>query len=344
MARKLKKEVHPAADNSDLMGPLADIPGPLPPTEDVEMSLAPELHPPPLSTTDADDVEMVDTSIPAAIDHTLESPSPIDPLTGISASSESSTQLLTPRNSLAEESPFWFWQIILITTAWLHLHFHTPHRTCTLLLKVLRNIFVCLALIRTQDNVPVTLTTTFKHLGLNEDFEIRAICPQCRRAYPETSPADLLCSHCSIPLFHTPPLPTSETIPLLGSHCPKPKSKPRPILWSPYLPLSTQIVKFLNREANEADCESYLKRTPITGKMQDIQDGDICRSLKGPDGRKFFETGSDRPDPDELRIGVCFGGNGFSFTCSRNAGIHTTGAASFCDTNLPHHKLLILGS
>lgn len=185
------------------------------------MSHAPELHPPPPSLNDADDVEMIDTSIPAVIDHASEtpsqpaSPSPIETIAGVSASSESSTQLLAPRDSLAEESPFWFWQLILITTAWLHLHFHTPHRACTLLLKILRHIFVCLALIRAQDNVPVTLTTTFKRLGLNEDFEIRAICPQCRRAYPETSPADLLCSHCSIPLFNTPPSPTSEAIPLL---------------------------------------------------------------------------------------------------------------------------------
>jgi hypothetical protein len=69
-------------------------------------------------------------------------------------------------------------------------------------------------------------------------------------------------------------------------------------------------VEFLNRDDNEIDCESYLTRVPIPGKMQDIQDGEICQTLKGPDGRKFFETGSDRLDPDELRIGLCFGEDG----------------------------------
>ncbi|KAJ7434858.1 hypothetical protein FB451DRAFT_1466078 [Mycena latifolia] len=283
---------------------------------------------------------MTDTSIPI-VTQAIEQPSsllPNDPLTSPSASHESSTQPLEPRDSLAQESPFWFWQLILITVSWLHLHFHTPHHACTLLLKVLRNIFLCLALVRTEDHVPVTLTTTFKRLGLNEHFEIRAICPQCRRAYPESSPTDLMCSYCSIPLFNTPPSPTSEAVPLLGSNRPKSVPKQRPILQAPYLSLSTQIVEFLNRDGNEADCESYLNRTSIPGKMRDIQDGEICQSLKGPDGRKFFETGPDRPDPDELRIGVCFGEDGFSFTRSRNAGTHTTGAASFCVTNLPHHK------
>ncbi|KAJ7470860.1 hypothetical protein FB451DRAFT_1472522 [Mycena latifolia] len=313
MASKRKKlpedPIHPAgAQSANLDPPAPHMHDPVPPgaviDEDVEMPLEPAQHPP-LSFSD---VEMTDTSIPI-VTQAIEQPSsllPNDPLTSPSASHESSTQPLEPRDSLAQESPFWFWQLILITVSWLHLHFHTPHRACTLLLKVLRNIFLCLALVRTEDHVPVTLTTTFKRLGLNEHFEIRAICPQCRRAYPESSPTDLMCSYCSIPLFNTPPSPTSEAVPLLGSNRSKSVPKQRPILQAPYLSLSTQIVEFLNRDGNEADCESYLNRTSIPGKMRDIQDGEICQSLKGPDGRKFFETGPDRPDPDELRIGRSF--------------------------------------
>ncbi|KAF7359564.1 alcohol dehydrogenase [Mycena venus] len=44
-----------------------------------------------------------------------------------------------------------------------------------------------------------------------------------------------------------------------------------------------------------------------------------------------------RPDPDELRIGLCFGEDGFSFKRSDNSSTHTTGAASFCVSGLPHH-------
>ncbi|KAJ7114428.1 hypothetical protein C8R44DRAFT_929268 [Mycena epipterygia] len=279
---------------------------------------------------------MIDVSVAPAHANTANTAS-----TSAPSSSAQLPPISTPlerRHSLAEESPFWFWQLILITTAWLHLHYHTPHLACGLLLKILRNIFLCLGLVKNEDKIPITLTTTFKRLGLNEHFEIRAICPQCRRAYPGDSPADLLCTHCHVPLFDGPPAPTSVPVSLLASTRRKTPPKARPVLQSPYLLPSTQLVEFLNREGNELNCESYLTRTPIPGKMQDIQDGEVCQSLKGPDGRKFFETGPDRPDPDELRIGLCFGEDGFGFTRTNNAGTHTSGAASFCVTALPHHR------
>jgi hypothetical protein len=257
---------------------------------------------------------MPDKPIPTAVSQRDALPAPsaaIDPaVSSDSLRSEIPPPPLAPRDGLAEESPYWFWQIILLTTAWLHLHFHTPYRACDLLLKVLRSIFLCLAIVKPEDRVPVTLTTTFKRLGLNEDFEIRAMCPQCRRTYPDTSPADLMCAHCHVPLFNTPPVSMSTIPSLSASSHKKPPPKPRPVLQTPFLLPSTQIVEFLNRDDNEIDCESYLTRVPIPGKMQDIQDGEICQTLKGPDGRKFFETGSDRPDPDELRIGLCFGEDG----------------------------------
>ncbi|KAK7013530.1 hypothetical protein R3P38DRAFT_2415912, partial [Favolaschia claudopus] len=218
-----------------------------------------------------------------------------------------------------------------------HLHYHLPHRACALLLKILRNIFITLRHIPSDNNVPITLATAFKKLGLNEEFEIRAICPSCRRAYPENSSPNLQCSHCDIPLFKDPPARTTAPS-LLDSTRPKPDSKPRPVLQGPYLPLSTQLVEFLNREGNEAACESYLTRKRVPGKMSDIQDGEICQTLKGSDGRKFFDTAADRPNPDELRIGLSNGRLRFSFTRTNDAGTHSTGAASFCVTGLPAHK------
>ncbi|KAJ7669694.1 hypothetical protein B0H17DRAFT_1209551 [Mycena rosella] len=277
------------------------------PAEDIEMSVpnnmspknSSEVHTTSRPAADSgEDVDMIDVSLPRTTN------------TVSAAQSPPSVRPLEPRDSLAQESPFWFWQLILMTTAWMHTHYHTPHRACTLLLKVLRSIFICLMLIKPNDKVPVTLTTTFKRLGLNEDFEIRAICPQCRRAYPEQSPADLMCSQCNAPLFNTPPPPVSTGISLISSSRAESKAKPRPVLQSPYLLPSTQIIEFLNRDGNEIACESYLTCTAVPGKMRDIQDGKICQSLKGPDGRKFFETGPNRPDPDELRIGLCFGEDG----------------------------------
>ncbi|KAK7034258.1 hypothetical protein R3P38DRAFT_2772351 [Favolaschia claudopus] len=225
------------------------------------------------------------------------------------SASSTPEELRQPRESEAEESPYWFWQIILFTTAWLHLHFHLPHRGCALLLKILRLIFVTLGLMQ-ADHIPMTLKTTFKKLGVEESFAIRAICPNCRRAYPENSPPDLTCSHCAIPLFKTP-APSSATLTSLpSSTAPKVETKPKPVLQGPFLPLSTQTIEFLNRDGNEVACESYLTRKTVAGKLSDIHDGAICQSLKAPDGRKFFDAADDRPDHDELRIGLCFGEDG----------------------------------
>ncbi|KAJ7739131.1 hypothetical protein B0H16DRAFT_1729525 [Mycena metata] len=284
------------------------------------------------------DADMPDAFPQPTTTTTINQPAfPNPPVAVPSAPSTPSAPPLAPRSSLAEESPYWFWQIILFMTAWLHLHFHSPHRACDLILKVLSKIFITLGLIKPEDKVPVTLATTFKRLGLNEEFDIRAVCPQCRRTFPGDSPADLLCSQCQVPLFNTPPPATTTPLSLLTSSRPKMAPKPVPVLQAPHLLLSTQIIEFLNRDGNEIACESYLTRKCIPGKMQDIQDGEICQSLKGPDGRKFFDTAPDRPNPDELRIGLCFGEDGFSFTRTKDSASHTTGAASFCVTGLPNH-------
>ncbi|KAJ7667443.1 hypothetical protein B0H17DRAFT_1142748, partial [Mycena rosella] len=140
--KKASRADPPASENSDAIGSFADLPTHLPPIENAELGL----HPPSLESPD--DVTMTDFFIlPAVVDRMAESSSRIPSPTilehpmEVDLSPELSTHLLEPRHSLAEESTFWFWQLILITTAWLHLHFHTPHRACTLLLKVLRHIF-----------------------------------------------------------------------------------------------------------------------------------------------------------------------------------------------------------
>ncbi|KAJ6455920.1 hypothetical protein C8R47DRAFT_1203769 [Mycena vitilis] len=328
--RQATANLPPSAPTADVD---MDVPGDFDPVpSDVEME-----RPPSVSIHDVDMPDVSGTNgINSAAIHSqppsVSAPPVAEPL------AEVPPPVLQPRDTLAEHSPFWFWQLILLTTAWMHLHFHAPHKCCELLLKVLRNIFITLSLVTPRDDVPITLTTAFKRLGLNEDFEIRAVCPRCRRAYPQDSPADLMCSHCGVPLFNAPPSASSVPISLLASGRPKTPSKPKPVLQAPHFLPSTQIVEFLNRDGNEVACESYLTRKRVPGKLQDIQDGEVCQSLKGPDGCKFFETGADRPDPEELRIGLCFGEDGFSFTRTNDAGTHSTGAASFCVTALPHHR------
>ena len=90
---------------------------------------------------------------------------------------------------LASSSPHWFRRIVILLTTYLHLHFHLPHRACILLLKVLRIIFIASCMIEANDRVPVTLTTTFNRLNLQDTFKIHPVCPDCGRVFPSSDVA-----------------------------------------------------------------------------------------------------------------------------------------------------------
>ncbi|KAK6988426.1 hypothetical protein R3P38DRAFT_3229026 [Favolaschia claudopus] len=160
MAKKRKAE----ASTSNT---LPNMPGSFPVQEDVEMDVDvympdAQLNQPPFPASSAS----AETSPPQSGGGAASCPdiptntSIVDPSISTTAESEA---IARPRESEAEESPFWFWQIILFLTAWLHLHYHLPHRACALLLKILRNIFITLRHIPSDNNVPITLATAFKN-------------------------------------------------------------------------------------------------------------------------------------------------------------------------------------
>lgn len=77
-----------------------------------------------------------------------EAPRPITvpPVAGVGTTANPETQEMVnapefPADILANASPCWFWRIVLIVVTYLHLHYHLPHRGCTLLLKVLSAVF-----------------------------------------------------------------------------------------------------------------------------------------------------------------------------------------------------------
>ena len=108
-----------------------------------------------------------------------------------------------PSELLADSTPHWFWQIILLLTSWLHLHYHLPHAACNLILRVLRVIFVTLGALDIESRPPLTLNTTLKRLGLIDEFRVLPTCMKCRRMYPSTSAPDLKCSVCQIAIFRS---------------------------------------------------------------------------------------------------------------------------------------------
>ena len=77
---------------------------------------------------------------------------------------------LLPSEVLADSTLHWFFQIVLLLTTWLHLHYHLPHAACNLILRILRFVFITLGALGVDQKVPLTLNTTLKHLGLADEF------------------------------------------------------------------------------------------------------------------------------------------------------------------------------
>lgn len=78
----------------------------------------------------------------------------------------------------------------------------------------------------------------------------------------------------------------------------------------PSNPLSQQIAEFLNRKGMEKAVEEWRTRRRIPGFKQDIMDGEVWRTIPGPDGKPFFDNDPERASKDELRIGITIGFDG----------------------------------
>src|SRR3984957_1750976 len=182
----------------------------------------------------------------------------------------------------------WFWRITLLLATYLHLHYHLPHRGCILLLKIFRLIFVSLHMLEVDEKVPITLTTTFSCLGLQDNFEIHAMCPGCRCVYAHEL-APLYCV-CGRSLFEDTSSPNR-----------KPKSA-KPSLQFPQRLLSASLPAFFNRLGIEDAIDEWRNYTSEPGKLKTVMDGNIWKTIKGHDGKLFFDNSPDRADPDELRI------------------------------------------
>jgi hypothetical protein len=211
---------------------------------------------------------------------------------------------------LASSSPHWFWRIVLLLTTYLHLHFHLPHRACILLLKVLRIIFIASHMIKADDRVPVTLTTTFNRLNLQDTFKIHPVCPDCRRVFPPGDAAPVWCTFCTALLFEG-----LDDISDLGITPPKTRAK-KPKIQCPQRPLSSCLPAFLNRPGIEEVLDEWRSYESQPGKLNTVMDGRVWKTLPGHDGKPFFDNSPDRSEPDELRIGITLGFDGYVFNTS----------------------------
>ncbi len=228
-----------------------------------------------------------------------------DTTTGLTFDKEASTP---PYLAFDESVPhkYWFWQLVLLLVSWLHLFYHLSHAACMLILKTLQIIFIGVGILKHEDDVPISLRTVFRRLGLVDEFEVHAMCETCRWVYPpDFYLLSLNCTYCNSPLY-------SDVRGVLApSSSDTPMDRPLPRLRCPQYPLSSSIVRFVWDGSNEVDSEVWRLEPPVSGVKSRIQDGRVWKSLPASDGELFFDNSPNRKNPEELRLGITIGFDGY---------------------------------
>ncbi|RDX49847.1 hypothetical protein OH76DRAFT_1350092 [Lentinus brumalis] len=252
------------------------------------------------------------------------------------SSSAAGSTLDDPFDTFQASSPHWFWRVLLLMVSWLALKYSVPHRACNLILKVFRLILVGLGALKrdidNSDEAPITIQTTFQRLGCHDDFDVHPVCPACHRVYPPHTPVTRTCDNCGVGLFKQEGLGFPLSVLLRRS-----KPAPQPILRCPINPVSSSLLRFLCQGSNMATCDLWRGEPPTPGTKTRLQDGKVWRTVPGPDGAAFFDNSPDRPNADELRIGILLGFDGFTYTNSSTASSHSSGVMSFAIGNLPNN-------
>ncbi|KAL6299004.1 hypothetical protein BKA93DRAFT_753720 [Sparassis latifolia] len=201
--------------------------------------------------------------------------------------------------------------------------------------NVMQLIFVAVGLLSTQADAPTTLLTAIKRLHLGDNFEIKAMCPSCRRIFPSSPSLTLRCSSCNIPLFKRVAVRARLVLPLEAFQADDAADTQAqvPLLQTPFSLLSEQLPAYVNQLEGSLDPWRVHPQTP-PGQLWSMQDGKLWQTLLGPDGQMFFYNGQDRTNPDELRIGITLHFDGFGYQRSQFSGKHSTGVLSNCFANL----------
>lgn len=180
---------------------------------------------------------------------------------------------------------------ILLTSllcAWLHVAGHLSFHFCDTVLVVIGYIFCEFGQRQLMTSLPSSLRGILSSLRLDHLIHILPCCPQCSYVCSEKAYANhrARCPVCQTPLFT-----------LTGS----------PRLRFPYISLEEQLRKILMVPGMEDQMASWRKRVRTDGRLHDIFDGKICRTLCGPDGLSFFRFDLQEDPDNEIRLGVAFG-------------------------------------
>jgi hypothetical protein len=197
---------------------------------------------------------------------------------------------------------------LIILVAFLHTKHHTSFRACALILMALNFILTTLpGNLLGGDRMPGTLTTVFSRLQLRDRFKVHPICYLCHRIFSGEESSDL-CPDCEEEvyrprtrqlfkqLFGTELIGDGDEDDNLGYH---PKRTPHVV--QPIQLLSTGLRDFFTRPGMVHAINAWKTRVIVPGELKSIQDGNVWKTIEGPDGNAFF---SDDEDDDEIRLGV----------------------------------------
>lgn len=219
-----------------------------------------------------------------------------------SCSSTSSKVVTSPLALYEDLHEKWIIRIFLILVAYLHTHHHVSFRACALLLFCFSTLIMAAipGLLGTSDKaIPLTLTTLLSRLNLDDQFTIHPICWKCHRIFSPAILSDTLCSDCDLALFK----PASRQLyrQLTGQER---FARPSAHLVSPIRVLSSLLVDFLAQPDIIKELEEWKHQPPSApGQLHNIQDGQVWKSILGPNGKPFFDPND---TSGELRLGVTF--------------------------------------
>ncbi|KAG6819077.1 hypothetical protein H0H93_015716 [Arthromyces matolae] len=190
-------------------------------------------------------------------------------------------------------------RLLYILVAWLHTHFHLPFAACYAILTVVTFCFALLCPGFPSGATYKTLPSVLNHLNIEPEFRILPMCPQCLNVYP-CQPEIVSCATCNVPLYKS----SSRSTPSLQTPG---RSTRQPILQFPTKSIQEQLESILAVDGIEDVLEQWRHLPRISGEYIDNFDGEICKTVPGPNGRPFFENPAPRETQEELRIGLTLG-------------------------------------
>ncbi|KAK6991497.1 hypothetical protein R3P38DRAFT_2405770, partial [Favolaschia claudopus] len=223
--------------------------------------------------------------------------------------------------------PKWYIRCVLLLVAVLHTRYHVSFRACALILVCMETIFMGLpGNLLGPRQMPLTLGTTFSHMGLQDDkFTLHIVCPECHQLFPRTIDSATRCPECTVDLFAPAKQQLFQAVVATVTGNRQPPSR-KPHLVAPIQLLSDGLRDLFQRPGMLSAMNLWKVRHQVEGESRSIQDGEVWNTIKDHNGHKFFFAPGCE---NEIRLGVSFSLDWFGRKTSNFGPSHSSGVMSF---------------